>query len=196
MARSGEHIDSMEELLLHGLKDIYYTEEKILKSLPKMIDKALTHSLSRALRSHLQETETHVARLDQVFAKLGHEPQAVECPAIDGLISEGDEIAGEVRDANVRDHAIIGAAQSIEHYEIARYGTLIALAEKLGHHDIIHLLSANLDEEKAADEKLTALATRKAMNRKYICYLVPWKHHRRHRRRYPSKSLRPVRHAA
>jgi ferritin-like metal-binding protein YciE len=107
-----------------------------------------------------------VARLDQVFKKLGEEPKGVQCPAIDGLISEADDVAGEVADKGVLDASIVGSAQAVEHYEIARYGTLIAWAESLGHDDIIRLLNANLNEEKAADKKLSTIALRKCVNRK------------------------------
>jgi ferritin-like metal-binding protein YciE len=97
---------------------------------------------------------------------LGEEPKAVKCPAIDGLIDEADEVAGEVDDKNVLDAAIIGSAQAVEHYEMARYGTLIAWAEELGRDDIVRLLTTNLNEEKAADKKLTTVAQRKGVNRK------------------------------
>jgi ferritin-like metal-binding protein YciE len=159
-------IETMDDLLLHGLKDIYYAENQIIKSLPKLIEKATNRELTKGLRDHLEETNDQVARLDQVFKKLGQEPQGVKCPAIDGLISEADEIAGEVADKDVLDAAIVGAAQSVEHYEIARYGTLIAWAESLGHDDIIRLLNTNLNEEKAADKKLSTVALRKGVNRK------------------------------
>ena len=101
-----------------------------------------------------------------MFEKLGHQPQGVKCPAIDGLISEADDLAGEVSDKEVLDAAIVGAAQSVEHYEIARYGTLIAWAESLGHDDVSRLLNTNLKEEKAADKKLSTVALRKGVNRK------------------------------
>jgi ferritin-like metal-binding protein YciE len=159
-------IETMDDLLLHGLKDIYYAENQIVKSLPKLIEKATNRDLSKGLRDHLEETKSQVARLDQVFKKLGREPQGVRCPAIDGLISEADELAGEVADKDVLDAAIVGAAQSVEHYEIARYGTLIAWAESIGHDDITRLLNTNLNEEKAADKKLSTVAVRKGLNRK------------------------------
>jgi ferritin-like metal-binding protein YciE len=159
-------IETMDDLLLHGLKDIYYAENQIIKSLPKLIEKATNRELTKGLRDHLEETKDQVARLDQVFKKLGQEPQGVKCPAIDGLISEADEIAGEVVDKDVLDAAIVGAAQSVEHYEIARYGTLIAWAESLGYDDIIRLLNTNLNEERAADKKLSTVALRKGVNRK------------------------------
>ena len=159
-------IETMDELLLHGLKDIYYAENQIVKSLPKLIEKATSRDLTKGLQDHLQETKNQIGRLDQVFKKLGQDPQGVKCPAIDGLISEADEVAGEVADKDVLDAAIVGSAQAVEHYEIARYGTLIAWAESLGHDDIIRLLNTNLNEEKAADKKLSTVAVRKGVNRK------------------------------
>ena len=135
MGLFSKDIQTMEDLLLHGLKDIYYAENQIVKSLPKMIDKATNRDLTKGLHDHLEETKNQIARLDQVFNKLGQEPKGVKCPAIDGLISEADEVAGEVSDKEVLDAAIIGAAQSVEYYEIARYGTLIAWAEAVGHDD-------------------------------------------------------------
>jgi ferritin-like metal-binding protein YciE len=159
-------IETMEDLLLHGLKDIYYAENRIVKSLPKLIEKATNRDLTKGLKDHLEETKSQVARLDQVFKKLGQEPKGVRCPAIDGLIDEADEVAGEVADKDVLDAAIVGSAQAVEHYEIARYGTLIAWAESVGHDDIVRLLSTNLKEEKAADKKLSTVAVRKGVNRK------------------------------
>jgi ferritin-like metal-binding protein YciE len=159
-------IETMDELLLHGLKDIYYAENQIVKSLPKLIEKATNRDLTKGLQDHLEETKNQIGRLDQVFKKLGEEPQGVKCPAIDGLISEADEVAGEVADKDVLDAAIVGSAQAVEHYEIARYGTLIAWAASLGHDDIIRLLNTNLNEEKAADKKLSTVAVRKGVNRK------------------------------
>jgi ferritin-like metal-binding protein YciE len=151
-------IGSMEDLFRHGLQDIYYAEKQIVEALPTMIEKATNRQLAAALRNHLRETETQVARLDQVFHKFGQEPQQADCPAIDGLIKEADEVAGEVEDKQVLDAAVIAAAQAVEHYEISRYGTLIAWAEELGHNNVTSLLNANLREEKAADRKLNTLA--------------------------------------
>jgi ferritin-like metal-binding protein YciE len=159
-------IQTMDDLLLHGLQDIYYAENQIVKALPKLIDKATNRDLSKGLRDHLEETKNQIQRLDQVFKKLGKQPQGIKCPAIDGLIEEGDEIAGEVADKDVLDAAIIGAAQAVEHYEMSRYGTLIAWAESLGHDDIVRFLTTNLNEEKAADKKLSTVALRKGVNRK------------------------------
>jgi ferritin-like metal-binding protein YciE len=151
-------IKSMEDLFLHGLQDVYYAETQIVKSLPSMIDKAANRQLSAALRAHLRETKHQVKRLDQVFEWLGQNPKGTDCPAIDGLIKEADGVAGEVDDQKVMDAAIIGSAQAIEHYEISRYGTLIAWARELGHGKVVPLLNANLKEEKAADRKLNGLA--------------------------------------
>ncbi len=159
-------IHNMDELLLHGLQDIYYTEQQITKALPTMIEKATNRDLSEGLKDHLAETEKQITRLDQVFAKLGVQPQSVKCQAIDGLINEANEVAGEVAEKEVLDAAIVGSAQAVEHYEMARYGTLIAWAEALGHDEITRLLNTNLNEEKAADKKLSSIALRKGVNRK------------------------------
>jgi ferritin-like metal-binding protein YciE len=153
-------IKTMDDLLLHGLKDIYYAENQIVKSLPKLIDKATNRDLTKGLKDHLEETKNQITRLDQVFKKLGQQPQGVQCPAIDGLIAEADEVAGEVEDKQVLDAAVIGAAQSVEHY------TLIAWADELGHDDVVRLLTTNLNEEKAADKKLSTVALRKGVNRR------------------------------
>jgi len=166
MGLFSKDITTMNDLLLHGLKHIYYAENQIVKALPKMIDKATNRDLNKGLRDHLGETQKQITRLDQVFQKLAKESQGVQCPAIDGLIDEADELAGEVADKDVLDAAIIGAAQAVEHYEMARYGTLIAWAESIGHDDIVRLLNTNLNEEKAADKKLSGLALRKGVNRK------------------------------
>ena len=166
MGLFSKEIQNMDDLLLHGLQDIYYAENQIVKALPKLIDKATNHDLTKGLKDHLEETKKQIERLNQAFKKLGKQPQGVKCPAIDGLIEEGDEIAGEVADDEVLDAAIVGAAQAVEHYEIARYGTLIAWAESLGHDDIVRFLNTNLNEEKAADKKLSTVALRKGVNRK------------------------------
>jgi ferritin-like metal-binding protein YciE len=158
-------IKTMEDLFLHTLEDVYYAENQIVKSLPKMIDKATNRQLGSGLRAHLRETENQVKRLTQVFEKLGQKPKGVDCPAIDGILKEADEVAGDVADKKVLDAALIGSAQAVEHYEITRYGTLIAWAQELGHQNVVSLLNANLKEEKAADKKLTVLAE-SGVNRK------------------------------
>ncbi|MGX7741029.1 YciE/YciF ferroxidase family protein [Rhodopseudomonas parapalustris] len=159
-------IQTMEDLLLHGLHDIYYAEQQIIKALPKMIEQATNRELSQGLKAHLEETEKQIERLDQVFKKLGEKPSGIDCPAIDGLIKEADDTAGEIADKTVLDAAIVANAQAVEHYEIARYGTLIAWAEALGHDDIVRFLTTNLNEEKAANTKLNTVALRKGVNRK------------------------------
>jgi ferritin-like metal-binding protein YciE len=158
-------IRSMEDLFLHGLQDIYYAENLIVNSLPTMIEKVTNRELAKALRDHLKETENQVIRLNQVFENLGQRPRGTDCPAIDGLIKEADQVVGEADDKKVLDAAMIGSAQAIEHYEISRYGTLIAWAEELGHDNVTRLLNANLREEKAADRKLSTIAEGKVNRR-------------------------------
>jgi ferritin-like metal-binding protein YciE len=165
MGLFSKDIESMEDLFLHTLQDVYYAENQIVKSLPKMIEKSTNRELASGLRKHLAETEQQVSRLDKVFKALDQTPKGTDCPAMDGLIKEADDVAGEVDDKKVLDAAIIGSAQAIEHYEISRYGTLIAWAEELGHDNVIRFLKANLKEEKAADKKLNSLAEAK-LNRK------------------------------
>jgi ferritin-like metal-binding protein YciE len=165
MGLFSKDIKSMEDLFLHTVQDVYYAENQIVKSLPKMIEKSTNRELASGLRNHLAETEQQVSRLDQVFKALGQTPTGTDCPAMDGLIKEADNVAGEVDDKRVLDAAIIGSAQAIEHYEISRYGTLIAWAEELRHDNVLRFLKANLKEEKAADKKLNILAEAK-LNRK------------------------------
>jgi ferritin-like metal-binding protein YciE len=145
---------------VHQLRDIYYAEKQIVQALPDMIEKAKDPGLKQGFEAHLGETKDHVKRLEQVFKMHGVEAKGVECPAIDGIIEEADEIAGEVDDKKVLDAALIAAAQAVEHYEITRYGTLIAWAKQLGRPDCASVLQENLEEEKAADSKLTSLAER------------------------------------
>jgi ferritin-like metal-binding protein YciE len=166
MGLFSKEIATMDDLFLHGLKDIFYAENQIVKAIPKMIDKATNRDLASGFKTHLEETYRQIERLDRVFEKLGRKPSATQCPAIDGIIKEADEVAGEVDDKNVLDAAIVGSAQAVEHYEMARYGTLIAWAEELGRDDVVRLLNTNLKEEKAADKKLSTIAQRKGVNRK------------------------------
>jgi ferritin-like metal-binding protein YciE len=151
-------IKTFDGLFVHTLQDVYYTENQITKALPKMIDKATNPQLKQGFETHLRETEGQIRRLEQVFRMHGAEPRQVDCPAIDGIIKEANEIAGEIADKDVLDAALIGAAQAVEHYEIARYGTLVAWARQLGRPDCAQLLQDTLDEEKATDEKLTRMA--------------------------------------
>lgn len=159
-------IKTMDDLFLHVVQDIYYAEQQILKSLPKMIDLATNRDLSSGLRMHKEETEQQIERLKQVFKALGEEPKGVNCPAIDGILKEADELTGEIADKHVLDAAIVAAAQAVEHYEITRYGTLISWAEELGRDNVVRLLTTNLNEEKAADKKLSTVAEKRGVNRK------------------------------
>lgn len=158
-------IKTMDDLFVHTLRDIYYAEKQILKALPDMIEKASDAQLKQGFEAHLGETKNQVKRLEEVFEMHGVQAKGVDCPAIDGILDEADEIAGEVDDKQVLDAALVAAAQAVEHYEITRYGTLIAWAKQLGRNDCAAVLQKNLDEEKAADKKLTALAEQ-SVNRK------------------------------
>ncbi|MGA7771690.1 MAG: ferritin-like domain-containing protein [Pseudolabrys sp.] len=160
MGLFSKDIKTLDDLFVHQLRDIYYAEKQIVQALPDMIEKAKDPGLKQGFEAHLGETKNHVKRLEQVFKMHGVEAKGVECPAIDGIIEEADEIAGEVDDKKVLDAALIAAAQAVEHYEITRYGTLIAWAKQLGRPDCASLLQENLEEEKAADSKLTSLAER------------------------------------
>jgi ferritin-like metal-binding protein YciE len=161
MGLFSKDIKTMDDLFVHGLRDVYYAEKQILKALPDMIEKATEAQLKQAFQSHLGETKNQVTRLEQVFKLHGTDASGVDCPAIDGIIEEAEEIAGEVSDKSVLNAALAAAAQSVEHYEISRYGTLVAWAKQLGRNDCAKLLQQNLDEEKAADKKLTEIAEAK-----------------------------------
>ena len=126
-----------------------------------MIEKASNANLKQGFEAHLAETKGQIQRLEQVFKQHGHEPKAVNCPAIDGIIKEAGEVAGDVADKEVLDAALIASAQAVEHYEMTRYGTLVAWAKQLGRQDCAKLLQQNLDEERAADQKLTKMAESK-----------------------------------
>jgi len=158
MGLFSKDIKSMNDLFEHQLRDIYYAENQIVKALPKMIDKASSSELRDGFSQHLEQTRTHVARLEQVFEMQDLTPEGADCPAIDGIIEEADDVSGEVADKRVLDAALIAAAQAVEHYEITRYGTLIAWARELGRSDCVSLLEKTLEEEKATDEKLSSLA--------------------------------------
>lgn len=166
MGLFSKDIKTMDDLFLHVVQDIYYAEQQILKSLPDMIELATNRDLSSGLRAHKNETEKQIGRLEQVFKLIGEKPQGTNCPAIDGILKEAKEVTGEVEDKQVLDAAIIAAAQAVEHYEITRYGTLIAWAQELGRDDVVRLLTTNLNEEKAADKKLTTVAESRGVNRR------------------------------
>lgn len=154
-------IKTLDDLFVHTLRDIYYAEKEIRKALPEMIDKATNPMLKAGFEQHLRETEGHIGRVEQVFEMHGVKAKGVGCPAIDGIIEEANEVAGEVDDKQVLDAALIAAAQAVEHYEITRYGTLVEWAKQLGREDCAAVLKKNLDEEKATDKKLTQLAESK-----------------------------------
>jgi ferritin-like metal-binding protein YciE len=158
-------IKTLDDLFAHTLQDIYYAEQQITKVLPTMIEKAHNPALKAGFTSHLAETKQQVVRLEEVFAALKQEPKGVTCEAIDGIIKEAKQVVSDVEDPKVRDVALATSAQAVEHYEIARYGSLIALANQLGHHNVVKHLQTTLDEEKAADRKLTEVS-QSQVNRK------------------------------
>ena len=161
MGLFSKDIKTMDDLFVHTLRDIYYAEQQIAKNLPKMVKKATDAELKKGFEMHLEETRGHIARVEQVFEMHGVKAKAVNCPAIDGILEEAEEIAGDIADDQVLDAALIAAAQAVEHYEITRYGTLVEWAKKLGRSDCAAVLEKNLKEEMATDKKLTSLAERK-----------------------------------
>ena len=158
-------IKTMDDLFVHTLRDIYYAESQIVKALPDMIEKASDPGLKHGFESHLGETRNHLKRLEQVFEILGLKRGGVDCPAIDGIIEEANDVAGEVEDKDVLDAALVAAAQAVEHYEMTRYGSLIAWAKELGRNNCVSLLQETLEEEKAADSKLTTIALQRVNKR-------------------------------
>jgi ferritin-like metal-binding protein YciE len=151
-------IENLHDLFMHTLEDMYFAEQCLVKTLPKLAEKAASGQLKMVLETHLAETREHVASLDRVFELLGVESQAEECPAIEGITEEAEELAKEISDPETRDAALLAAVQTIEHYEITRYGTLVAWAEEMGHDDVGRVLQGNLEDERAMDRKLTQLA--------------------------------------
>jgi len=151
-------IENLNDLFVHQLQDIFYAEQQIVKNLPTMIEKATAPNLKQAFSNHLREAERHVERLKQIFEMNDAQAKAADCPAIDGILKEAKDVAGEARGKEILDAALAAAAQTVEHYEIARYGTLIAWAKMLGRDDCAAVLQQTLEEEKAADKKLTKLA--------------------------------------
>ena len=151
-------IKTMEDLFVDTLKDIYYAEKHILKALPGMVKKAGNKKLKEALGTHRTETEGQVDRLEQVFKLMDVPARGKKCDAIEGILKEAKEHMDDIEDARVLDAGMIGSAQAVEHYEITRYGTLIAWAKQLGRDDAIALLEANLKEEKHADNLLSEIA--------------------------------------
>ena len=151
-------IKTLDDLFNHGLRDIYYAENQILKALPKLIEAATNPQLKKGLKDHLKETEGHVSRLEQIFEMREEKPKGTKCPGINGLLTEGDELTGNIADKSVLDAAIVSSAQAVEHYEITRYGALIAWAQELGRNDFADILEETLGEEKTADKKLNVIA--------------------------------------
>jgi ferritin-like metal-binding protein YciE len=152
-------LETMQDLLLHQLRDIYSAEQMLTKALPKMQEKASTEELATALRDHLAETENQVARLDRVFELLRERSGGVKCKGMEGLIAEGQEVLDEDGNESVIDAGIIAAAQRVEHYEISAYGSAKAFATLLGLSEIVQLLDESQAEETAADKKLSLIAT-------------------------------------
>ena len=149
---------TMDDLFLHHLKDIYYAEKQILKALPKMVKATKSPELSEAFETHRQETEGQVQRLEQIFEILDKPARGVKCEAIEGLIAEAKEVMDEAKESGVLDAGLLASAQAVEHYEIARYGTMSAWANQLGLSKAVKLLEQTLEQEKAADRLLTRLA--------------------------------------
>lgn len=156
---------TLDNLFMHFLQDVYYAERQLVKALPKMSKNAEDPALQQAFTAHCAETKVHVERLTEVFAKLGKPAKAVMCEAIKGLLAEGDEVVDDFPAGPVRDAGLLACAQAVEHYEMARYGALIAWATAAGHTEVVALLQATLDEEKHADKLLGGLAA-KTVNQK------------------------------
>jgi ferritin-like metal-binding protein YciE len=156
-------MDSLEELFVDELKDLYNAENQLVKALPKLAKKAASPALKKAFTDHLRETEGHVKRLEKIGESLEEKLTGKKCAAMQGLVEEGRDILEEDGQSAVIDAALIGAAQRVEHYEIAAYGTVRAMAETLGREDMVELLQETLDEEGAADELLTQIATEEVL---------------------------------
>jgi ferritin-like metal-binding protein YciE len=150
--------NSLQELYIEQLKDLYDAEHQIIKALPNMIDAATSTDLKDALSEHLEVTKTQATRLEQIFQSSGEKAKGTKCKGMQGVIQEGDDLVGDIKDEDVRDAAIIASAQRVEHYEMAGYGTARTYAKLLGDDDAGQLLQQTLDEEKDADKKLTTLA--------------------------------------
>lgn len=149
---------TLEDLFIHALSDIYSAEKQLTRALGKLARAATNEQLSQAFEKHLQETHGQIERIDQAVEKCGLRLKRIKCVAMEGLVEEGEELIDEIERGPVLDAGLVGAAQKVEHYEIAAYGTLCALAKQLGHQDAVQLLKATLEEEKATDLKLTEFA--------------------------------------
>jgi ferritin-like metal-binding protein YciE len=151
-------VDTIEKLFVEELKDLYSAENQITKALPKMVKAAKSNELRSAFEHHLKETEGHVQRLEQAFEILGTAAKGKTCEGMKGVLEEGETMLKETQEGEVRDVALISAAQRVEHYEMAAYGTVRSYAERLGKPQVVQLLQKTLDEEKAADKKLTDIS--------------------------------------
>ena len=151
-------IETLQDLFVDELRDLYDAEKQLVKALPKMAQASSSQQLRQAFESHLSETEGHVNRLEQIFSKLNQKTSGESCDGMKGLVKEGEEMVSHVEESPLRDAGLIGAANRVEHYEIAAYGTARTFAQMLGYSDAVQLLEQTLEEEKAADKKLTAIA--------------------------------------
>jgi len=151
-------LKSLQDLMVEQLSDLYDAEKQLTKALPKMAQTASSQQLKAAFQEHLQQTENHVKRLEQVFQQLGQKPKSMTCKAMAGLVAEGDEMIKQNAEPEVKDAGLIAAGNRVEHYEIAGYGTVRTYAQILGNREVANILQQTLDEEGAADKKLTALA--------------------------------------
>jgi len=158
MGLFSESFNSFDDLFSHQLEDVYDAEEQLIDALPKMADASTSSELKNAFNTHLMETREHARRLEQVFGMLGKEPTRTSCPAMKGLVKEGSEVVSASGDGRVKDAGLIAAAQRVEHYEIAAYGTLRTLAQQLGRDDVAKMFQKTLDEEGETDKKLTRIA--------------------------------------
>ncbi|MDQ3292361.1 MAG: ferritin-like domain-containing protein [Bacteroidota bacterium] len=151
-------MQSLNDLLIHQLQDLYGAEQQLLKAMPKLLSSAKSDKLKQALETHMAETQNQVQRLEQVFQSMGIQAEAIKCKAMEGLLKEAEELLSEDADPEVLDAGIIASAQRVEHYEIAGYGTACTYAKYLGHNEALNLLKETLSEEKKTDELLTVIA--------------------------------------
>ncbi len=151
-------VDSMEKLFVDELRDLYSAETQIAKALPKLVKAASSGELRAAFEHHLRETVGHVERLEQIFEMIGEKPKGETCEGIKGILEEGEKTMKDAREGPVRDEALISGAQRVEHYEMAAYGTVRTYAERMGQQQMVQLLQQTLEEEKAADQKLTQVS--------------------------------------
>jgi ferritin-like metal-binding protein YciE len=158
MRFSAMKLDSLRDLLLEELRDLYNAETQLLDALPKMAEAASSNELKSAFNHHLEETREHVSRLERIFQQIGEKSSGETCEAMKGLIKEGEILVKAEGDPDVRDAGIVGAAQRVEHYEIAGYGTARSLARRLGESQMAEILQQTLNEEAEADKKLTSIA--------------------------------------